>query len=59
MLNKDNPIIRVSDLNESVEITVARSLDRLIGVGYPGRGRPSVNRKKKAKTHGKNKRKRK
>ena len=29
------------------------------GPGTPGHGRPSVNRPKKAKTHGKNKRKRK
>ena len=29
------------------------------GPGMPGHGRPSVNRPKKAKTHGKNKRKRK
>ncbi|BBK03742.1 hypothetical protein [Enterobacter phage EspM4VN] len=29
------------------------------GPGMPGHGRPSVTRKKKAKTHGKNKRKRK
>ncbi|QOI58303.1 hypothetical protein pSal_SNUABM02_070 [Salmonella phage pSal-SNUABM-02] len=29
------------------------------GPGTPGHGRPSVTRKKKAKTHGKNKRKRK
>lgn len=51
-------------LSESPEMTVARSLDRLArttswSAGNQGRGRPSVKRKKKAKTHGKNKRNRK
>lgn len=51
-------------LSESPEMTVARSLDRLSrttswSAGDQGRGHPSVNRKKKAKTHGKNKRNRK
>lgn len=58
------PLDIIPSLSESPEITLARSLDRLSrttswSAGNQGRGRPSVNRKKKAKTHGKNKRNRK
>ena len=54
-------------MSESVQVAAHRGdtdpfwVERYrdVGPGKPGHGRPSVTRNKKAKTHGKNKRKRK